>query len=151
MKLLASMSLAALLSLSPALAAKLAKPPAVAKSVCMTPEKLLKEAPSQFKLVRRIEGDDLAKIAKVAKGDMIDTDLIMVFSTPIPRFVAVQIFNKGCHVGRGLLPADALNEVLDGKSPEPTDTPADKPTKEQKNFSAAPKVGHPMSPDDGRI
>jgi len=109
--------------------------PAPSPVVCMTTDMLMATVPPHVKLIKRIEGDKLVKLSKIE--DMPPTDLILLFSSSTPGFVNLQVFNKGCHVARGLLPAADVAEALG--DPKPDDG----------KISAPPFMSHRPPPHDG--
>ena len=79
----------------------------------------------------------------------VQPELVVLFPRPDHAILYVT-FNNGCARTMGSFALEAIDTIITPPADKPTPTP---PTKEQKNFTAipGPKVGHPMSPDDGRI
>ena len=151
LKFIASMSLAAFLSLSPVLAAERGTPPKVVG--CMSPEALLQTVPPQFKFISWLEGDKIARLAKLVGDDLpAGTDLILVFATESLRrenLFMIQLFNKGCISGQGVITAHAMDVANSKAEPETTPAPekkAPEPKGDDDNkISAPPFMSHPSS------
>lgn len=156
LKFIASLSLVALLSLSPAFAHE-DQGPAAAPKRCDPPAKVLETIPA--KPISQIsKPEDIAAFVagynayvaanggppNIIRGSV---ELVILFPRPDQAILYVT-FTNGCAHTMGSFALDAVDTIIKPPAPEPTPTP---PTKEQKNFTSGPKVGHPMSPDDGKI
>ena len=148
LKFIASMAIAAFLSLSPALAVERGHstpPPKVMG--CMSPEALLQTVPPQFKLASWLDGDKIVRLAKLVGEDLpSDTDLILVFANEDLRrenLFMIQLFSKGCITGHGVITQHAMNVANSIKDDE-DDTK-----------SAPPRGWHPPSSqgpaEDGKL
>lgn len=166
LKFIASLSLAALLSLSPALAHEGHEDGtgSVSKAKCYTPEATLNRFPA--KPISQISKPaDVSEFvanfnsyvarnggpAAILEGE---NDLIILWPRP-DNAIEYVTFVKGCAKVMGSFPLDVVDQIVSGKAPpaapfdqKPTTAPL---TKEQKEFSSAPRMKNPAVADDGKI
>lgn len=119
LKILATMSLAALLSLSPALAAKKTTPPEPTRpaAICLAPDGFIKTHPDNVTLVKDIIGDDIARLNKAQPNTLPEgTNRILVFAQEgYTDTYVMLVFKDQCLVGKGGISASFLKSALGPK------------------------------------
>lgn len=154
LKFIASLSLAALLSLSPAFAHE--DGPTAAPKTCHPSAEVLKTIP--LKPISQIsKPEDVATYVanfndyigknggpKAILGN--DVDQVIIFPRNVPDSVMYVTFTGGCAKTMGTFPVEILDDLAGVKKPAPPAAPVP-----QFQSDPGPKVGHPMSPDDGKI
>jgi len=113
---LATLSLAALFAFaSPALSASHKKQTAPAVE-CLTPEVVLKTAPTPLRFDRKVEGDVLKGMMARSPAPNADVDLAEIFDKDGGILSVFVTFKSGCMVGYGAFPTAEKAAIFGSES-----------------------------------